>query len=166
VNVIGAHEDICNARLMFDNGCAANLTASRLAIKTERKMRIFSEQAYLSVDYGRRVGVVINKEQNLDIIEMARDMDVEDLAELAESLDYTKLLKVEELVVDESTEPLRRQAEAFRETVVNGAAPVVSARDGLAAVRVAEMVVDAIKSHRWDGAASAREGLDVIRRDR
>ena len=42
VNVIGEHEDICNARLTFENGCVANITASRLAIKTERKMRIFS----------------------------------------------------------------------------------------------------------------------------
>ena len=100
VNVIGPTEDICNARLIFDNGCVANVTASRLAIKTERKMRIFSEQAYLSVDYGKKVGVVINKGQNLDLIQMARELDVADLAELAQSVDYTKLLKVEQLVVD------------------------------------------------------------------
>ncbi len=165
VNVIGQPEDICNARLIFDNGCVANVTASRLAIKTERKMRIFSEEAYLSVDYGRKVGIVIQKSENLDLIQMAREMDVEDLAELTESVDYARLLKVEELVVDESTEPLRRQAEAFRETVVNGAAPVVSAAEGLAAVRLADRIVQAVKHHRWDGGASPREGLDVIRRD-
>ncbi|MHC4982914.1 MAG: Gfo/Idh/MocA family protein [Planctomycetota bacterium] len=165
VNVIGAHEDIANARLIFDDGCVANFTASRLAIKTERKMRIFSEQAYLSVDYGKKVGLVVRKSENLDLIQMARDMDVEDLAELAETVDYTKLLKVEELVVDDSTEPLRRQAEAFRDTVLENAPPVVTAADGLAAVRVARMIIDSIKSHRWDGGKSAREGLDVIRRD-
>ncbi len=165
INVIGAHEDICNARLLFDNGCVANVTASRLAIKTERKMRIFSEKEYLSVDYAKKVGVVIKKSQNLDLIQMARDLDVDDLAELAGSVDYTKLLKVEELVVDDSTEPLRRQAEAFRETVVNGAPPVVSATDGLAAIRVANEVVDHIHQWRWDGESSARRGLDVIRRD-
>ncbi|MFW6133891.1 MAG: Gfo/Idh/MocA family oxidoreductase [Planctomycetota bacterium] len=165
VNVIGEHEDICNARLTFDNGCVANVTASRLAIKTERKMRIFSEEAYLSVDYGKKVGLVVHRSQNLDLIQMARDMDVEDLAELAETVDYTKLLKVEELVVDDSTEPLRRQAEALRETVVNGADPVVPAREGLEAVRVARLVVESIKTHRWDGRHSDREGLDVIQRD-
>jgi predicted dehydrogenase len=165
VNVVGEPEDICNARLIFDNGCVANVTASRLAIKTERKMRIFSEEAYLSVDYGKKVGLVVQKSENLDLIEMARKLDVDDLAELAESVDYTKLLKVEQLVVDDSTEPLRRQAEAFRKTVVEGAPPVVSASDGLAAVRLADEIVRAVRRHRWDGTGSDRAGLDVIRRD-
>jgi predicted dehydrogenase len=166
VNVIGSHEDICNARLIFDNGCVANLTASRLAIKTERKMRIFSEEAYLSVDYGMRVGIVVKKSANLDLIQMAHDMDVENLAELAGSVDYAKLLKVEQLVVEDSIEPLRRQAEAFRETVVNGAPPMVSAADGLAAVALAADIVSAARQHKWDGPASPREGLDILQKDR
>ncbi|HAU37064.1 MAG TPA: hypothetical protein DCX07_05035 [Phycisphaerales bacterium] len=165
VNVIGAHEDICNVRIVFDNGCVANLTASRLAIKTERKMRIFSEEAYLSVDYARKVGLVVKKSENLDLIQMARELDVQDLAELAESVDYTKLIKVEELVVDESIEPLRRQAEAFRDSVVRGAPPVVSAADGLAAVRTAQRIVKRLEHHKWDGTASDREGFDIIRKD-
>jgi len=165
VNVIGAHEDICNARLAFENGCVADLTASRLAIKTERKMRIFSEEAYVSVDYAKKVGVVVRKSDNLDLIQMARERDIEDLAELAESVDYTKLIRFEQLVVDDSTEPLRRQAEAFRATVVEGARPVVSAAEGLAAVRCAHQIVEAVKKHKWDGAASKRAGLNVIGRD-
>jgi predicted dehydrogenase len=165
VNVIGAHEDICNARLIFENGCVANLTASRLAIKTERKMRIFSEEGYLSVDYAKKVGVVIKKSANMDLIQMARDADVEDLAELAGSMDYTKLLKVEQLVIEDSIEPLRKQAEAFARTVMNGAPPVVSAVDGLAAVRIARDIVESIKHYKWDGPASSREGLDIITRD-
>ena len=164
VNVIGAHEDIANARLEFDNGCVANLTASRLAVKSERKMRIFSEEAYLSVDYGKKVGMVVKKSANLDLIQMARDLKVDDIAQLAESVDYTKLLKVEQLKMDESIEPLRRQAEAFRATVEQGAAPVVSAADGLAAVRLAYDIVAAIKQYRWDGDKSPRAGLDVIRK--
>jgi len=165
INVIGAHEDICNARLVFDNGCVANLTASRLAIKTERKMRIFSEEAYVSVDHAKKVGLVVKKSENLDLIQMARELDVEDLAELAENIDYIKLIKVEQLAVDDSIEPLRSQAEAFRKTVEEGAAPIVSATDGLAAVRVANEIVEAVKHHRWDGATSGREGLDVIKKE-
>ena len=165
INVIGQHEDICNARLIFDNGCAANITASRLAIKTERKMRIFSEEAYISVDYGRKLGIVIQKSKNLDLIQMARELDVTDLAELAETVDYTKLLSVENLVVDDSTEPLRRQAEAFRDTVVNGAPPVVSAADGLTAVRTAHMIIESIHEYQWDGTADGRKGLNVIQKD-
>ncbi len=164
VNVIGKHEDICSARLIFDNGCSANITASRLAIKTERKMRIFSEEAYLSLDYGKKSGVVIHKDKNLDLIQMAREMQVDDLAELAQNLDYRELLTVEDLVVDDSTEPLRRQAEAFRDTVVNNAPPVVSAADGLAAVRVANDIVKCLKEYEWDGKHTAenRIGLDIV----
>ncbi len=164
VNVIGAHEDICNARLTFENGCVANITASRLAIKVERKMRIFSDQSYLSVDYGKKVGYVIDKAENLDLIQMAKELDVSDLAELAESIDYTKVIKSEQLTVDDSAEPLRQQAEAFRETVVNGAEPVCSAADGLAAIEVANDIVEAIKKFKWDGPQSKREGLDVIQK--
>ncbi len=162
VNVLGASEDICNARLEFSNGCVANITASRLAIKTERKMRIFSEQIYMSVDFGKRVGIIIDKTENIDLIQMARDMDADDLAELAGGVDYTKLLKIQELVVDESTEPLRKQAEAFRRTIVEGVAPVVSGRDGLAALQVASDIVESLKGHRWDGQISDRHGFDVI----
>ncbi len=164
VNVIGSHEDICNARLIFDNGCVANITASRLAIKTERKMRIFSEEAYLSMDYGRKVGLVVKKSENLDLIQMARELDVDDLAELAGSIDYTKMVNAEELVIDDSIEPLRMQAEAFRDTVVNGVEPVVSANDGLAAIQVAKDIVEKIKEYQWDGDESNRKGLDIIQK--
>ncbi len=162
VNVLGAHEDIANARLSFPGGCVANLTASRLAIKSERKMRIFAEQAYLSVDYGRKVGIAVKKSENLDLIRMARDLQAKDLASLAMSVDYAKLLKVEQLEVSETVEPLRKQAEAFYACVAEGARPVVSAREGLAALRCAEAVVGAIRSHRWDGPGSHRMGLDVL----
>lgn len=165
VNVVGKHEDICNARLTFDNGCVANVTASRLAIKTERKMRIFAEDAYLSVDYGKKVGVVITKEANLDLIEMARNLDLDDLAEMAESVDYRSALKMEELTVDDFAEPLQRQAVAFRRTVVRGVKPVVSAADGLAAVQVASDIVQAVKEHPWDGIESGRKGLDILRKN-
>ncbi len=164
VNVIGATEDICNARLTFKNGCVANITGSRLAIKTERKMRIFSEEAYLSVDYAKKVGLVVQKSENLDLIQMARELDVEDLAELAQNIDYTKLLNVEELVIDESTEPLGQQAVTFMDTVINGTPPVVSAEDGLKAVRIANQIVEEIKNFKWDGQDSDRMGLDIIQK--
>ncbi|MCD4823389.1 MAG: Gfo/Idh/MocA family oxidoreductase [Phycisphaerae bacterium] len=165
VNVIGETEDICNARLRFANGCVANITASRLAIKTERKMRIFSEEHYLSVDYGKKVGLVVEKKRNLDLIQMAREMDVNDIAELAQEVDYAKLLKVEELHPDENmADPLTLQAEALRQTVEEGKPPICSAADGLAAVRVAQAIVAELKEHKWDGEANSRAGLDIIQK--
>ncbi|HHH76670.1 MAG TPA: Gfo/Idh/MocA family oxidoreductase [Phycisphaerae bacterium] len=162
INVIGKHEDVCNARILFENGCVANVTASRLAIKTERKMRIFSEEAYISVDYGQKVGLAVKRSENLDLIQMARQLDVDDLADLAENIEYSKLLNVEQLEIDESIEPLKQQAEAFSKTVTEGRAPVVSAEDGLAAVQTAQMITDSIAEHKWDGDASDRAGLDII----
>jgi predicted dehydrogenase len=164
VNVIGKTEDICNARLRYANGCVANITASRLAIKTERKMRIFSEEHYCSVDYAKKVGIIIEKSKNLDLIQMARDMDVDDIAELAQSVDYRELLKVEELHVDDSTEPLGAQAKAFRDSVVNGAPIACTAADGLAAVQTAQAIVEEVQKHHWDGDETGRAGLDIIQR--
>src|SRR2546423_1862912 len=71
VSVIGDHEDICNARLTFANGCVANVPASRLALKTERKLRVFSSDAYVSVDYQKRYGVVVRRTGNLETIRSA-----------------------------------------------------------------------------------------------
>ncbi|GAN74169.1 oxidoreductase [Acidiphilium multivorum AIU301] len=52
--VASAHEDIANARVRFVNGCVATVTASRISLKTERRMRIFSEAGYLAVDFAAR----------------------------------------------------------------------------------------------------------------
>jgi predicted dehydrogenase len=165
VNVLGKHEDIANARLTFANGCVANLTASRLAIKSERKMRIFAEQAYVSVDYAKKVGIVVKKSANLDLIQMAQAGNVSDLAALALQMDYTKLIKIEQLNVETTVEPLRKQAEAFCRTVANGEKPVVSGQEGLAAVRTAERILASLTNHHWDGPASGRSGLDIIKKD-
>jgi len=162
VNVIGDTEDIANARVTFANGCVANITASRLAVKTERKVRVFSEEAYLSVDYQAKTGLVVKNSENLDLIQMARKAGVENLADLAQQMDYTKLVKVEQLHVDESGEPLRRQAESFVRCIQSGQRPEVSAEEGLAAVRLAQMITDAIKRHQWDGRPDGRVGLNLL----
>ena len=59
--VLTASTDIANARLEFDNGCVANVTASRVSAKTERKMRIFQHNAYISIDFHNRVMNVYKK---------------------------------------------------------------------------------------------------------
>src|SRR5438270_619886 len=87
VSVSGtAAEDVCNARLTFENGCVANVTASRLALKTERKLRAFTAQGYVSIDYAKRSGVVVHAVENLSTIRAAveriRRGEVRDLAQL------------------------------------------------------------------------------------
>jgi predicted dehydrogenase len=146
VSVLSRHEDIANARITFAGGCVANVTASRLALKTERKIRVFSEQAYLSLDYQRRSGIAVKKDANLDVLDLARKHQLDDLSQL-QGLDFLKLVHVEPLQIDD-VEPLRSELEAFLDSVDNGSPPVVSAEEGLAAMELADQIVAAIGRHR------------------
>ena len=72
VDAVGAavssdSEDMANARVRFENGCVATVTASRIALKTERKMRLFSEEGYLSADFVARRLVMIGRERGLPL---------------------------------------------------------------------------------------------------
>lgn len=65
--VASTHEDIANARVRFENGCVATITASRISLKTERKMRLFSQEGYMSVDFGARKLMMIGRERGFPI---------------------------------------------------------------------------------------------------
>ena len=144
VSVIGEVEDICNARLTFENGCVANVTASRLALKTERRLRVFSPDAYVSLDYQKRYGMVARRGGNLDAIRDAvariRRGEIQDLSEL----NFAELVHVEELQIDD-IEPLRAELESFISAVNTGDRPTVSLEDGMAAVETATRIVESIK---------------------
>jgi predicted dehydrogenase len=145
VSVLGDLEDICNARLTFANGCVANLTASRLAMRTDRRLRVFSHDAYVSIDYQKRHGTVIRRGGNVDAIREAvaqiRAGKIEDLSQL----NYKDLVHIEELQSDD-VEPLRAELDSFVEAVKTGSRPLVNAEDGLHAVEVAQRIVAAIGS--------------------
>jgi len=156
VAVLSRHEDIANARVTFAGGCVANLTASRLALKTERKIRVFSEQAYLSLDYQKKTGIAIKKDANLDVLKLAQDKDFEDLSQM-QGVDFGSLVKVEPLQIDD-TEPLRAELQAFLHSVRTGQPPPVTAEDGLAAVELATEIVASLQQHQWDGTPAGRIG--------
>ena len=143
VSVIGEVEDICNARLTFANGCVANLTASRLAMRTDRHLRVFSPDAYVSIDYQKRHGIVIRRGGNVEAVRQAvariRSGEIEDLSQL----NYKDLVQMEELSIDD-VEPLRAELDAFVDAVSNGTKPIVTAQDGLDAVEVAARIVQTI----------------------
>ncbi len=143
VAVIGDGEDVCNARITFANGCVANLTASRLALKTERKLRVFAQDAYVSLDYQKKYGIVVKKAGNLDtlkqVVDDVRSGKITDLGDV----DYTELVDIQQLQISD-VEPLRAQLESFLNAVRTGSKPEVTAEDGLAAVQVAERIVAAM----------------------
>jgi predicted dehydrogenase len=143
VSVIGDVEDICNARLTFENGCVANMTASRLALKTERRMRLFSPDAYVSLDYGKKYGLIARRGKNINAIREAaqkiRSGEITDLSDL----NYADLVQVEELQIDD-IEPLRAELESFVAAVTGKAKPEVTVEDGAAAVETATRIVESI----------------------
>lgn len=147
VSVIGEPEDICNARLRFANGCVANITASRLSLKTERKLRVFGSDTYVSLDYQKRYGIAIKKGKHLErireTVDRIRKGEVEDLSQV----NYTDLVDVQELQIEDE-EPLRKELDAFIEAYVQKKPPVVTVDDGLAAVEAAEKIVKAMTKAR------------------
>ncbi len=149
VAVISEHEDVCNARLTFvrDDGreCFANVTASRLAVKTERRMRIIGEDFYVSVDYAKKAGTMIRRTANEAQLREVRQKirEGKDLTDLP----WMELVAREELRVDDQ-EPLKLELGEFLRIIRAGEQPEINAAAGFAAVRTAERIV-----------AAARQGL-------
>jgi predicted dehydrogenase len=144
VSVIGQVEDICNARVTFANGCVANITASRLALKTERRIRLFSTDAYLSVDYQKRYGIIARRGENLaairDAVARIRTGEITDITQI----NFMDLINVQELEIGE-VDPLRAELESFVDAAMGKCAPAVTAEQGLAAVKLATRIVESIK---------------------
>lgn len=148
VSVIDEKEDICNARIVFENGCIANITASRLALKTERKVRVFSRQAYLSVDYLKKSGIVIKPDPNINVVKWIKEHRETGDFDLT-AVNWPDLLHIEQLQIDDK-EPVRLQQEAFLRAVGDRAfVPEVSAEEGLAALECAEKILKSVRKHKW-----------------
>jgi predicted dehydrogenase len=147
VNVIADHEDICNTRLEFENGCIANITASRLALKTERKVRVFSRQAYLSLDYFKKEGIVIKTDPNVDMVKWIREHQEKQDFDFSQ-VNWPELLKIEQLQITEA-EPLKVEQQSFLKAILDGGRPEVTAEDGLAALECAERILACVSAHKW-----------------
>ncbi|MEO0475662.1 MAG: Gfo/Idh/MocA family oxidoreductase [Planctomycetota bacterium] len=155
ISVLGDHEDICDARLTFEGGCVATLKGSRVALKTERRLRLFSEDAYVSLDYGSREGIVVRKTANAEALDDVRTK-LQDGADLSD-VNYMDLVTIDQLEMDipaDEADQLTAQAKAFVNAIQSGTKPVVTAEQGYAAVDAAERIVEAITAHAWDGLGS------------
>jgi predicted dehydrogenase len=121
--------DIANVRLRFENGCVANTTASRVSLKTERKLRIFQDDAYISIDLQQKILTVVRK------------AEAQPAGELPQ-------VRIDERSF-ESGDALKLEIESFLDCVRSGAPPKVSGADGLralqTAIRITEQVIGAAK---------------------
>jgi predicted dehydrogenase len=143
VRVVGSSEDVCNARVTFENGCVANLTASRLALKTERRLRLAANDCWIAADYAKKQGVIARKGDNLEAIRQTvakvRTGEVTDPTKL----NFADMVKLQPLVVENIDQLTAEQAD-FVEAVRAGRRPIVSGEDGAAAVELAERIIEAI----------------------
>ena len=141
VSIIGNVEDVCNARLEFENGCVANFTASRVSTERVRKLRFFQPHQYLSLDFARQDLLMID-------VTAAAGMDPGQLAALAERVSQhpSAGLSLKKISVEQG-EPLRLEIASFLGAVRTGATPVVSGEDGRAALALALEINRAIAAH-------------------
>ncbi|MBS0999885.1 MULTISPECIES: Gfo/Idh/MocA family protein [Acetobacter] len=133
VDALGAavsseYEDIANARVRFENGCVATITASRISLKTERRMRLFSEEGYLSADFGKRELTMIGREKGLP---------------LPGTGGFRR-----EAISWKDHDSLFAEHEAFVASCLDGAAVKVDARAGRRALAAALAVADGIEESR------------------
>jgi predicted dehydrogenase len=118
--------DIANARLRFANGCVANATASRVSRKTERRLRLVQDDAYLSMDLQQKVLTVIRKGVGL-------------------GADGMPQVAIEESSYEQG-DALKAEIEAFLDAAATGCAPPVSGEDGLLALRTAISIAEQVES--------------------
>src|SRR6185295_12047928 len=120
VPVLTGKVDIANARLRFENGCIANLTASRISRDRVRKIRFFQPSAYLSIDYAA---------QKVDVWRLKHEGGAMPSIEGGE-------------VPVTNEEPLGRELADFLDAVVANRAPLVTGEDGRRALAVAQAIAD------------------------
>lgn len=125
-SVFSKEIDIANARLRFANGCVANATASRVSLKTERRLRLFQDDAYVSVDLHQKILTVIRKGAGL-------------------SADGMPQVAIEENSYEQG-DALKAEIEAFLSAASTGCAPAVTGEDGLLALRTAVNITEQVMS--------------------
>jgi predicted dehydrogenase len=131
VPLISESEDIANARLLFKNGCVANVTASRISADPMRKIRIFQPYTYFSLDYAAQEIKCYRLNKQAGGVE-----------------DILQALIIDEIKVDKE-EPLRKELKAFVTSVLQKQAPAVTGYEAREALEVACRIVEAIRSRTY-----------------
>jgi predicted dehydrogenase len=137
VAVVSETPDIANARLEFDNGCVANLTASRISLKNMRKVRFFQRDAYIAVDFLKRESEIVR----MRAVEGEPDPFSVTL-NLGEGKGFKEIL-FEKPEVPE-TNAIRDELAAFAASIRENTEPEVTVRDGMRALEVAHLILEQI----------------------
>jgi predicted dehydrogenase len=125
--VFSGEIDIANARIRFANGCVANATASRVSLKTERKLRIFEDAAYISLDLQQKILTLIRKREG-----------VPQPGQLPVNIEEANL---------EQGDALKSEIESFLDCIRNDRRPIVSGEDGLRALETAIRITEQVHAN-------------------
>ncbi len=134
VSVISDTPDIANARIEFENGCVANLTASRISLKNMRKTRFFQKDAYIAVDFFEKATEVVRMK---NAPEKPGDFDM--ILQNAEGI--KKQIYFENPTI-ETNNAILDELETFADAINNNTTPIVSLQQGTEALRVAQMIIN------------------------
>lgn len=137
VSVISETPDIANARIEFENGCVANLTASRISMKNMRKSRFFQKDAYISVDFLEKKSEVVKMKD-------APEKPGEFAMILQNAEGVKKQIYFENPKVT-ANNAILDELESFADAIRNNTTPIVSLRQGTEALRVAHQIIDCFK---------------------
>ncbi len=134
VSVISETPDIANARIQFENGCVANLTASRISLKNMRKARFFQRDAYISVDF---------LERKCEVVKMKdAPKDPDDFAMILQNAEGVKKQIYFENPKIDVNNAILDELESFAQAINNNTEPVVNLEQGAEALKVANMVIE------------------------
>ena len=137
VCVINETPDICNARVEFENGSVANFTASRISLKNMRKTRFFQSNAYISVDF---------LEKKTEIVQINDIKDVNDnYAMIIENSDGKKKEIIYNNPEIKENNKILEEHNAFAKSILDDSTPIVSLKDGLNALKLANEILKKIK---------------------
>ncbi|MDX1827968.1 MAG: Gfo/Idh/MocA family oxidoreductase [Lutibacter sp.] len=134
VSVISDTPDIANARVEFENGCVANLTASRISLKNMRKTRFFQKDAYIAVDFFEKATEVVRMK---DAPEKPGDFDM--ILQNAEGIKKQIYFENPEV---QANNAILDELETFADAINNNTTPIVSLKQGTEALRVAHMIIN------------------------
>lgn len=139
VAVVSESPDIANARIEFDNGCVANLTASRISMKNMRKTRFFQQDAYISIDF---------LDKKAEIIRLRQLSPSEETDPLAVTIDLgnkgSKQIYFDTPEIKD-TNAIKMELESFVHSIQNNTPTLVSIDDGYKALDVAYQIIDKLK---------------------
>ena len=140
VSVISDTPDIANARIEFENGCVANLTASRISLKNMRKTRFFQKDAYISVDFLEKKCEVVKMK---DAPEHPGDFDM--VLQNAEGV--KKQIYFDNPNISNNNAILD-ELESFADAINNNTKPIVTLHDGTEALRVATQIINSFNTNK------------------